>query len=139
MFNLLMQLGMAIDSYSTTQNLYIGRGLNIYLVSCPHPFRKGSGHEANIYHRYGNRGPHIYVVLGTGSPILYSYGDPIHVGRGPQIYEGVPISTVDMDGGPTSTYIWGRGPRFYKVLGTWGPPYSHDNGLDSFLANRSCN
>ena len=30
MFNLLMQLGMAIDSYSTTQNLYIGRGPNIY-------------------------------------------------------------------------------------------------------------
>ena len=104
MFNLLMQLGMAIDSYSTTQNLYIGRGSNIYLVSCAHPFWKGSGHEANIYHRYGNRGPHIYVVLGTGSPILYSYGEPIHVGRGPHIY-----------------HRYGWGSHIYVHLGTGSP------------------
>ena len=38
----------------------------------------------------------VPVVLGTGSPILYSYGDPIHIDRGPQTYEGVPISTIDM-------------------------------------------
>ena len=45
---------------------------------------------------YTVRSPHIYVDLGTGSPILYSYGDPIHIDRGPQTYEGVPISTIDM-------------------------------------------
>ena len=54
------------------KNFYIGRG-------------------PNIYHRYGDVGPHIYVVLGTGFPILYSYDDPIHIGKGPQIYEGFPI------------------------------------------------
>ena len=45
---------------------------------------------------YGDGGPHIYVDLGTGSPILYSYGDPIYIERGPQTYEGVPISIIDM-------------------------------------------
>ena len=40
----------------------------------------------------GDGGPHIYVDLGTGFPILYSYGDPIHIERGPHTYEGVPIS-----------------------------------------------
>ena len=44
----------------------------------------------------GMGGHHIYIVLGTGSPILYSCGDPIHIDMGPQTYEGVPISTIDM-------------------------------------------
>ena len=75
-FTLLMQLGMAIA---------IAQQIFFYIVRSPH-----------IYHRYGDRCPHIYVDLGTGSPILYSYGDPIHIERGLQTYEGVPISTIDM-------------------------------------------
>ena len=71
-FTLLMQLGMTT---TIAQNI----------VRSPH-----------IYHRYGDGGSHIYVNLGTGSPCLYSYGDPIHIDRGPQTYEGVPISTIDM-------------------------------------------
>ena len=71
-----MQLGMAIV---TPQHK------KFYIVKSPH-----------IYHRYGDGGLQIYVELGTGSPILYSYGDPIPIDRGPQTYEGVPISTIDM-------------------------------------------
>ena len=44
----------------------------------------------------GTGSPYL-CSLGTVCPILYSYAwDPIHIGRGPQIYEGVPISTIDM-------------------------------------------
>ena len=75
-FTLLMQLGMAIV---TAQHK------NFYIVRSSH-----------IYHRYGDGGPQIYVELGKGSQISYSYGDPIHIDRGPQTYEGVPISTIDM-------------------------------------------
>ena len=75
-FTLLMQLGMAIA---------IAQHKKFYIVRSPH-----------IYHRYGDGGAQIYVELGTGSPILYSYGDPIHRDRGPQTYEGVSISTIDM-------------------------------------------
>ena len=71
-----MQLGMAI---ATAQHK------KFYIVMRPH-----------IYYRYGDGGPQIYVELGTGSPILYSYGDTIHIDRDPQTYEGVPISTMDM-------------------------------------------
>ena len=66
---MLMQLGMAI---AIAQH-YISRG--------PH-----------IYHRYEDGDPHIYVVLGMRSLIVYSYGNPIYIGRGPRNYEGVPIS-----------------------------------------------
>ena len=54
-FTLLMQLGTAIAI--AQRNIF-------YTVRSPH-----------IYHRYGDS-PHIYVDLGTGSPILYCYGDP---------------------------------------------------------------
>ena len=53
-FTLLMQLGMAIG---------IAQHKKFYIVKSP-----------QFYHRYGDGGPHIYVELGTGSPILYSYG-----------------------------------------------------------------
>ena len=69
-FTLLMQLGMAIAQHK-----------KFYIVRSPH-----------TYHTYEDGGPQIYVELGTGS----SYGDPIHIDRGPQTYEGVPISTIDM-------------------------------------------
>ena len=75
-FTLLMQLGMAIAI--AQQNFF-------NIVRSPH-----------IYHRYGDGDPHINVDFGTGSPILYSYGNPIYIKRGPQTYEGVPISTIDM-------------------------------------------
>ena len=75
-FTLLIQLGIAIA---------IAQHKNFYIVRSPH-----------IYHRYGDGSPNIYVDLGTGFPILYSYGNPIHIDRGPQTYEGVPISTIDM-------------------------------------------
>ena len=77
-FTLLMQLGMAI---ATAQH----KKFYIPVVRSPH-----------IYHRYEDGGPQIYVELGTGSPSLYNYGDPIHIDRGPQTYEGVPIFTIDM-------------------------------------------
>ena len=71
-----MQLGTIIA---------IAQNKIFYIVRSPH-----------IYDRYGDGGSHIYVDLGTGSPCLYSYGDPIHIDRGPQTYEGVPISTIDI-------------------------------------------
>ena len=69
-FTLLMQLGMAI---ATAQHK------KFYIVRSPH-----------IYHRYEDGGPQIYVELGTGSPSLYSYGDPIHIDRGPKPMKGSP-------------------------------------------------
>ena len=55
----------------------------------------------------------------SGSPNLYSYGDPIHIGRGPKICAGVPISTIDIGMGvPISMCM---GPQIYIALGTRGP------------------
>ena len=56
-FTSLMQLDMAIA---------IAQHKNFYIVRSP-----------PIYHRYGDGDPHIYVDLGTGSPNLFCYGDPI--------------------------------------------------------------
>ena len=64
-------------SYSTTENFFISSGVLISIIDM-------------------GMGVPISVDLGMGSPILYSYRDPIHIERGPQTYEGVPISTIDM-------------------------------------------
>ena len=49
------------------------------------------------------------IVLVTGTQTIY-------IGRGPQIYEGVPISTIDMGMGvPVSMQIWGQGPQIHIV------------------------
>ena len=48
-----------------------------------------------VYDTWGWGSPNL-CRTGDGSPISYSYGDPIHIDRGPQTYEGVPISTIDM-------------------------------------------
>ena len=46
--------------------------------------------HGHICHRYGDGDPHIYADLGTGSPILYTYGDPIHINRVPKPTKGSP-------------------------------------------------
>ena len=70
----------------------------------------------------GDGGPHICVDLGTGFPILYSHGDPIHIDRGPQTYVGVPVFTISMGmGGPHICVHLGMGSPYLCTFGDGVP------------------